>query len=375
MYRFSFKQWALLPALLLAFGALLPAQEYSYNFISPQAYHRSPCKPFIGVGTSKVTEGLKVDYTVDNTPATQYGVLAGDVILTLDGVPVHSQPELLRERDKHQQGEAFSLTILREGVEKTINARFKECNAEELEAVQQNKWEHLAEMEIKTVPSADRGYFNYKMERDPCKVFIGVYTGANGPDGRGIRVDGVIDNTPAKTSDVQPGDIILAFNGISVNSYQALTTERDKNKPGDAFRLTVLRNSANLEIKAKFKPCGTPGKAPVKETAQVMQEDKTSEQREVPKSLDNTLNLVVFEAYPSPTLGLLNIQFEAEAVPTAVRIQDVAGRVVYRKDLPLFGGSFNEQVNLSNNKAGNYVLSVQQGDRVQSKQIVLLPRA
>ncbi len=474
MHRFSFKQWALLPALLFVFSTILTAQEYSIHSTPVHFSQMNPCKPFIGVGTSPVIEGLKVDYTVDNTPATKYGIQADDVILTLDGVPVHSQPELMRERDKHQQGEAFTLVILRNGLEKTINARFKACSAEELEVAKQDMESALAEkeirmeemhtlmqeklkgfemserpilgvfentdvnvdglaigtvisgkgaeaaglqpgdvvvkvdgkpitgsgtlgkvlashkpgdrvsvvyhrngdpIEIQTVLSADRGYFNFKMERDPCKVFIGVYTGVNGTDGRGIRVDGVIDDTPAKTSSVQPGDIILAFNGISVNSHQALTTERDKNKPGDAFRMTVLRNGATMEIKAKFKSCDTPGKTPVEETAQVIQEDKSSEQREVPKNLDNTLNLVVFEAYPNPTFGGLNIQFEAEAVLTTVRILDVAGREVYRKDLPQFNGSFKELVNLSNNKAGNYVLSVQQGDKVQSKVIVLLPRA
>ena len=391
MSLFSFKQFALLPALLLVCSTIVSAQECTINYTSADFSHRNPCKPFIGVGTSSVAAGLNVDYTVDNTPATQYGILAGDVILTLDGVAVRSQPELMRERDKHQQGEAFTLTILRDGVEKTIKARFYECSTEDqqkMETMMVEKEIRMAEMEMRMqekfksmemnirpilgVLSADRAYYSHRSERDPCQVFIGVYTSDNALEGRGTRVDGVIDDTPAKLSGVQPGDIIIAFNGVPVNTYGELTFERDKNKAGDGFRMTVLRAGVKMKIDARFKSCDSKRDAKLEEKVEVPAENT---QRETPQNFDNTLNLEVFEAFPSPTFGTVNIQFEAEAVPTTVRILDISGRAVYQKDLPKFGGSFTEQVNLSANKAGNYVLSIQQGDKVQSKQIVLLPRA
>jgi len=476
MTRFSFQRLTATAAFLLLLAAILPAQENTFHFkTSKLTCGSDPCRVFIGVGTSSVSNGLKVDYTVDNTPATESGVLAGDVILTLDGVPVRTQSELVRERDKHQQGEAFSLKILRDGREMTVNARFKSCSPEELEASRQRKeemtihleeleekmaemrlqiFDHLPKMEMserpilgvyegernngegmviksiirgkgaeaaglqegdvvirvdgksiadsenlrgvlaghkpgesvsvvfirdgKNIPtqivlSADRTYFSHKVERDPCKVFIGVYTTGNAVEGRGARVTGVIDDTPAKESGIQPGDVILALNGQPVNDHQDLLRERNKNLPGDAFRLTVLREGVKVEVDAKFKSCDTPT-APVKEEKVVL-EDKKSESRDVPTSVDNLLALEAFEAYPNPTFGPVNIRFEAEAVPTTVRILDVTGRAVYTKDLPQFGGSFSEQVNLFNNRPGNYLLSVQQGDKVRTKQIVLMPGA
>lgn len=462
MSRLSFKQLFALPLFLLFFSTILSAQTY----------HHNPCKVFIGVETSSVSGGLLVDKTLDDTPAQTYGVQQGDVILALDGTAVRTQSELIQARDKHQQGEAFTLTILRNGAEKSIQARFKACSSEELEAAEQQKANHFAEQflrseemqthfqgkfkniemserpilgvyentdvnvegvaigtilegkgaeaaglkpgdvvvnvdgkkvtggetlrialknhkpgdrvslmyqrdgktfRIETVLSVDHGYFNPSNQRDPCKVFIGVYTSSNASGG--TRVDGIIDNTPAKISGVQPGDIIVSFNGLSVNNHQELTIERDKNKPGDAFQMTVLRDGITMNIKAKFKSCDTPGNKLQQETVEVLEEKPEVEQRETPQNIDNNLSLEVFEAFPSPTFGTLNIKFEAEAVPTTVRILDVSGRTVYQKNLPRFDGSFTEQVNLSENKSGNYVLSVQQGDKVQSKQIVLLPRA
>jgi len=473
MYRLSFKPWALLPVFLFAFSALTTSQESAFNFIPPDISNQNPCDVFIGVNTSNVPEGLNVDFIIKNTPAATYGVLAGDVIVAFDGVPVHAQPDLIRERNKHQQGEAFTLTILRDGVQKTINARFKACNATELEAAQENIARAIVEEEVrmeeihalmqekfkgfetserpilgvfentdvsanglviesvipgkgaaaaglqegdvvinvdgKTVTgsstlrnalsnhkagervsvtylrdgktiqteatlSTDHFSFTHEVKRDPCKVFIGVYTSNNAVDGRGARVDGVIDDTPAKISDVQPGDVILAFNGQAINNHQELTRERDKGKPGEAFQMTVLRNGTTMEINARFKSCDKDQEASNKETVTALPQEAPSEQREAP-TMDNALILEVFEAYPSPTYGTVNIKFEAEAVPTTVRILDISGRMVYQKNLPKFDGLFTEQVNLSENKAGNYVLSIQQGDKVQSKQVVLLPRA
>ncbi len=473
MYRLSFKQLGVLSVLLLFFGTKMSAQVIaptpSAHFEYKEFSHRNPCKVFIGVGTSTVSEGLKVDYTVENTPASESGVLAGDVILSMDGVALRTQSELLNVRDKHQQGEAFTLKVLRNGAEKTIQARFKTCSEAELEAAEAKKEARMMEMEFRmeeihslinesfkgfemkerailgvyentevngeglvissvvtgkgaeaaglrsgdvvvmvdgkkvtgsgtlrsalndhkpgdqvkrkylrdgqtfetvSTLSADRYSFTQKVEREPCKVFIGVYTSGHALEGRGLRVTGVIDGTPAKESDIQPGDIILAFNNQPVNNHQELTGKRDQKKPGDAFSLTVLREGNTLEIDARFKACETSNNEPTQETVEVLNAD-----REAPQDLDNTLKLDVFEAFPSPTYGTLNIQFEAEAVPTTVRIFDASGRAVYSKELPQFGGSFMEQANLSGNNAGNYVLSIQQGNKVRSKQIVLLPRA
>lgn len=473
MHRLSFKQVAFLPALLLACSVFVNAQETAFNFNFNEFSNQDPCRVFIGVGTSKAPEGLKVDYTVDNTPATTYGVKAGDIILTLDGIAVRSQSELLRERNKHQQGDAFTLQILRDGVEKTIQARFKSCTPEEIKAAQEHTLDALVEKEIrltelqnhlgqlnvlgmgtrpilgvyentavneaglaigsvipgkgaeaaglqsgdivvnvdgKTVTgslslkgalanhkpgetvkviylregqkrttdlvlSSDGYAYSFKTERDPCKVFIGVYTSGNAINGRGARVDGVIDDTPAKIGGVQPGDVIMAFNGQAVNNHQELLRERDKSKAGDAFSLTIVREGVTMEIKTKFKSCDTPTEPAKEEIVEISEPASPAEARETPTTLDNGLGVKVFEAYPSPTFGPVNIQFEAEAVPTVVRILDIAGKTVYHKNLPRFDGVFNEQVNLGGEKAGNFVISIQQGDKVQSKQIVLMTKA
>ena len=436
---------------------------------------QDPCRVFIGVGTIRDAEtgGLKVDYTVDNTPATQYGVQEGDVILALDGVRVGTQSELEQERDKHQQGEAFSLDIVRNGEKMTINARFKECTAEEkAEAeVQKENWEKMVndmqffprQMEglqnprmkersilgiykneeaeiadgvlvkeiipgkgaeaaglksgdvIKVVDgkvmkaegslsealashkpgekvtvvyirdgqagetvvtlSGDQRFVSFNNEeRDPCKVFIGVYTTDFANQGTGVRVSGVIDNTPAKESAVQTGDIILALDGQPVKTNQELTIERDKHKPGDQFTLTIQREGVQMNIDAIFKECPKDKETTLSIPAEQPLTERDNLQAPPTDGTDFALQLESFDAFPSPTLGPVNVRFEAKAAPTTVRITDVKGKMVYENQLNQFSGNFNEQVNLEGKSPGVYTITVQQDGKVFSKKIMLLSR-
>jgi S1-C subfamily serine protease len=430
--------------------------------------HRNPCSPFIGVGTEQDSEsgGLVVDYTVDNTPATKYGVLAGDVILAIDGVPVKSQSELVRQRDTHKAGDAFTLTIVRNGAKSTMNLRFKECSQEELDRQaeqeksfmtmipsQDNKRPILGiyeadgsnaqglvvseviagkgaaaaglkpgdvittvdgksisgtttlrtalsshkpgdavtvvyqrngqtqTTEVKLSGASGNVYtYNYSsgIPRDPCVVFIGVYTADGGVDGKGVRVVGVIDDTPAKVSNVHPGDVILQLDGQPVNTHLELRAERDKHKPGDKFLLTVLRDGAIQNIEATFKACPKSGDLtqPAREVVELLPEDQRRPGDEIrTKSTESILPVVEFEAYPNPTFGLVNVRFEAEPVPTTVRFLDAAGKMVYENRMDNFNGYFSEQIDLSGKTPGTYTLTIQQGNQMVSKNIVLMPRA
>ena len=300
-----------------------------------------PCRVFIGVGTMTEDGKLKVSYTVDNTPANTYGVLAGDVILAIDNVPVTTQIELERQRDTHQEGDAFTLTIVREGEQTIINAKFKTCTKE---------------------------------ERDPCKVFMGVYT-TETSNGQGVRVTGIIDETPAKLGGVQPGDIITAVDGAPIPNYQQLRIERDKHEPGDDFQLTVMRDGVPTTIEATFKTCDEDQPNVIEEKVTILEEKSPFQENDPSIQQQNLLELTDFNAYPNPTYGPLNVRFESEALPTTIRIFDVTGKVVYDKVLNQFNGSFNEQINLVNNKPGNFILQVQQEGKTFAKKIVLMPRA
>ncbi len=94
---------------------------------------RDPCEVFIGVyvgGKAHIGKGVQVTGIIGNTPAEESRMEAGDIILSLDGVPVNDNAELLTERNRHEPGQEFRLTIQRGKEELTVDARFKSCEEE-----------------------------------------------------------------------------------------------------------------------------------------------------------------------------------------------------------------------------------------------------
>lgn len=439
---------------------------------------RDPCRVFIGVSTTQHgAEGLRVHQVIQDTPAAEYGVQIGDLILAMDNVKVSTQKGLEGLRDQHQPGEAFTLTVLRADQEMTLSARFKECTPEALEAARQakeaqaaqrtatrerlaalstNRWtsegRQLARQErpvlgiypdeeyagegitisnvkryagaaVAGLQAGDRittvdgqslagaaslravlsehkpgdkvtvayqrdgqtryaevtlsgsvEYVHQTVKRDPCAVLIGIYSSSRGTQ-PGVRVIGVIAETPAKASGIQPGDVIIALDDVPVNNHQEVVRERDKHQPGDPFTLLVLRNDNYIEIDAVFNSCAIADEAPttIEEVVEMAMDDEAP--AELPAlELKSELAVELFQMYPNPTVGLLNVQFSAEAVPTIVRILDATGKEVYQEALNSFNGFYNQQIDLKGNAPGIYVLTIQQGTQRLTKKIALLPK-
>ena len=90
----------------------------------------------------------------------------------------------------------------------------------------------------------------------------------------------------------------------------------------------------------------------------------------------NTLELNDYNAFPNPTYGQFNLRFQADPVPTRVRVIDVNGKVVYNQVINQFDGIYNDQINLSAKATpGTLFVQILQGQKVVSKKIVLVPRA
>ncbi|MCB0642671.1 MAG: PDZ domain-containing protein, partial [Phaeodactylibacter sp.] len=94
---------------------------------------RDPCKVFIGVSISgRGSEGgVRVSGIIPGTAAEKHKVQQGDVILAMDDVAVNSFNELLNERNKHEAGDLFTLTIQRDGQTMDLDAQFLPCERAE----------------------------------------------------------------------------------------------------------------------------------------------------------------------------------------------------------------------------------------------------
>lgn len=327
--------------------------KYNYNFNFDQFRDRNADgeRPLLGIYPANVSGALTVEGLVDGGGAQAAGLETGDIITAINGVTVSNSSELRTELNKNKVGQAVSVSYLRNGqpAESTVTL----------------------------------GASRSDNRRDPCKVFIGVNVGGRAEDG-GVRVNSVIDGTAAEKYGVADGDVILALDGVSVNSFGELLTERNKHKPGDWFNLSILRKDQLVEVDAQFNKCDEEAvEPPVVDEPELVEEvyEKLADPIEIQESQpslaapDNSLQMKSWRVFPNPTFGRLRVQFQTEALPTQVSIVDVNGKVVYERNLPQFDGYFDNEVDLSNATPGAYFLKVIQEGKVRSEKLILMPRA
>ncbi len=110
-----------------------------------------------GVGVSGIIEG-------NGWPAEQARLQRGDRILAIDGIPVGTHNELVTERDKHEPGEEFSFTYMRDGEVYEVDARFKECPRDQ-------EVEEAPIEEVVPMPQEELEYTDNTLELDEFNAY------------------------------------------------------------------------------------------------------------------------------------------------------------------------------------------------------------
>lgn len=303
-------------------------------------------KAFLGVYPGQTDDGIgvKLNGVVSGSGAEAGGLQKGDVVTAIGGQATNGDYGLRGVLSKLQPGETVSVQLLRAGQPMDVQ-----------------------------VTLGEKEYTRWVLndERNPCKVFIGVYVGGKASEGRGVQVTGIIGNTPAEEVGLESGDVILAMDGVAVNDNDELLAERDKHQPGQEFRLTILRNGQEMQLDTRFRICTN--EEPLKE--EVIVEEPVEPQVPALEVPDNELQLAEYKAFPNPAFSFVTIQFQAEAVPTVIQLADASGRVVLQRQLNNFDGSFKEELDLRGVTPGALTLTIRQGDKLVAKQLVLLNRA
>ncbi len=76
--------------------------------------------------------------------------------------------------------------------------------------------------------------------------------------------------------------------------------------------------------------------------------------------------------YPNPTSGVVNLQLYNQAEGRAsVTITDITGREVFKTDINIQSASEHSQIDLSNLKAGVYIIGIQSGELTHTNRLVI----
>ena len=88
--------------------------------------------------------GVLIGEVFEDSPAEKAGLLAGDVIVSLDGERIEDTMELREEIGEHEEGEEVSVAVVRDGKEKSFQAVLEESDwSKQLAATRKlEKWPH-----------------------------------------------------------------------------------------------------------------------------------------------------------------------------------------------------------------------------------------
>lgn len=86
------------------------------------------------------------------------------------------------------------------------------------------------------------------------------------------------------------------------------------------------------------------------------------------EQVDNSLRV-----FPNPTNGLVNVRFHLYGMSSdaSLQVTDLLGRNLYTQNLAGFEGNYNEAVDLSTYDDGIYILTLQVGENISHRKIVL----
>lgn len=230
----------------------------SYLGIEPQEVTKENFGKF---GLSSV-RGVAVEKVVENSPAAQAGLQAGDVIIKFEGEEITSVRKLSQLIAEVAPDHQVKLTVLRGGSEQEFTATM---GKREFPAVfngnfKPENFPKMPEMprtpQVQVLPPNVKGdAFIWKNDGEGGFFFganrqigvgvssltkqLGEYFGVS--EGKGLLINSVRENSPAAKAGLKAGDIIVEADGKEVKNNADLIRAVNDKKEG-AVSLTIIRD-------------------------------------------------------------------------------------------------------------------------------------
>jgi serine protease Do len=176
--------------------------------------------------------GVIVTDTDEDSPAAHAGLKPGDIVKSIDYLPVDSVPKYTAFLYMHERGKPLRIEVLRNGKSLVLS------------------------METVDAPPAVSNLSDMINPRrdliSPLGIFV-IDMNALPPENgvrstHGVIVAGILREQPATLANLQVGDIVSSANGHAISSTDQFRQVLSTFKPGDAVVLRVERQSAMMYV-------------------------------------------------------------------------------------------------------------------------------
>ena len=84
----------------------------------------------------------------------------------------------------------------------------------------------------------------------PRRALFGILPDFDNPDEPGVRVASVQPGSPAERSGVKPGDLVVRFAGVDVNTLENLLAVLRERRAGDRVHVVLHRDGQTRSVEA-----------------------------------------------------------------------------------------------------------------------------
>lgn len=191
----------------------------------------------------KPEPGVLIVAVGEETPASETGLMRGDVLLAIDGDMINTAAELQQVILMQDPGDMLELTVKRGDEELTLTATLADVDGYPLLGVAPDG------------PSVrgmrtQRGRFSAMPNFGRLPV-IELFKGMDGNTanvGEGAVVMVVLEDSPAATAGLMAGDLITSVGETEITGMRDLADAAAAFSPGDDVELTVDRDGETVEL-------------------------------------------------------------------------------------------------------------------------------
>jgi S1-C subfamily serine protease len=202
-------------------------------------------------------EGVLIDDVVEDSPAEEAGLMKGDIVLRYDGTVVESVTELTEMVRETEPGEEVEIKVNRDGREFPIIAVIGEKEDREFDIKGFPLDLPFTILEGFDMPHHP-GMFKFSKSSKP-RFGVGIQE-LDGqlaeffevPEGEGVLVTEVYEDSPAEEAGVMAGDVIVEFDGMKVTDSGELISAVNEADAGVAVQVEVVRKGRAMTLKAEL---------------------------------------------------------------------------------------------------------------------------
>ncbi|UEG50963.1 PDZ domain-containing protein [Ferruginibacter lapsinanis] len=214
-------------------------------------------RPFLGVTTEKVDDGVKITEVIEGSAAEKAGLKEGDIITNIDNDKVETANGLATIISGKKPKDEVKVYYIRKGKKANVKATLGEKKEKRkmVFSFKGSPEDMMNRFNIPippTPPNADMFSENFeKFHMMPRQKKLGLKI-QDTEEGGNVKVIDVEDESAAATAGLQKGDIITEIGGNKVNNTD---DAREQLKPVDGksnYTIKALRNGKEMTFEVKI---------------------------------------------------------------------------------------------------------------------------